>query len=89
MVKIIGDSSTGKTGRLFLLAVENNGIIVCKEPSIMKDKAYRYGSVGVDFISYYDFNPLYRYNRPIFIDELDLYLQHFNKDIQGYTISED
>ena len=27
MIKIVDNSSTGKTGRLFLLAKENNGII--------------------------------------------------------------
>ena len=52
MIKITGTRSTGKTGRLLLLAKENNGVIVCENVETMKNKAYRYGLVGIDFISY-------------------------------------
>lgn len=87
MYRIIDNRGTGKTSRLLLLAKENNGIIVCKRPDIMREKSYRYGITGIDFISYDSFSPLHYYNKPVYIDELDLYLQHLNKDIQGYTIS--
>ena len=87
MYRIIDGRGTGKTSRLMLLAKENNGIVVCKDPNIMRDKAYRYGITGIDFISYDSFSSLYCYDKPIYIDELDLYLKHLNKDIQGYTIS--
>ena len=96
MYRIIDNRATGKTSRLMLLAKENNGIIVCKDPGIMKDKAYRYGITGIDFISYsefdYDVSRSHSFgtnynNRPVFIDELDLYLQHLGYNIQGYTIS--
>ena len=89
MYKIIDKRATGKTSRLMLLAKEQNGIIVCKEPILMRQKAYDYGIVGIDFISYYDFNPIYKYDKPVFIDEIDLYLKHLNSAIKGYTISED
>ena len=98
MYRIIDNRATGKTSRLMLLAKEQNGIIVCKEPKAMRDKAYRYGITGIDFISYSEFDydvsrshssgTNYN-NRPVFIDELDLYLQHLGYNIQGYTISED
>ena len=89
MYKIIDKRATGKTSRLMLLAKEQNGIIVCKEPMLMRQKAYDYGIVGIDFISYYDFKPTYNYDKPVFIDEIDLYFRHLNRAIQGYTISED
>ena len=52
MYRIIDGRSTGKTSRLLLLAKENNGIVVCAYPEWMKEKAYKYGLVGIDFISY-------------------------------------
>lgn len=89
MYKIIDKRATGKTSRLMLLAKENDGIIVCKDPAHMRVKAYEYGITGIEFISYFDFKPSYYYNKPVFIDEIDLYFSHLNKDIAGYTISED
>ena len=89
MYKIIDKRATGKTSRLMLLAKEQNGIIVCKEPILMRQKAYDYGIVGIDFISYHDFNPIYEYDKPVFIDEIDLYFKYLNSAIKGYTISED
>ena len=89
MYRIIDGRGTGKTSRLMLLAKEQNGIIVCKDPKAMRDRAYAYGITGIDFISYNEFGHLHHYNRPVFIDEMDLFLPYLNKDIAGYTISED
>ena len=89
MYRIIDNRATGKTSRLMLLAKENDGIIVCKDPRAMQEKAYLYGITGIDFISYSQFDFAYRFNKPVFIDEIDMLLQHKNKEIQGYTISED
>jgi len=55
MIRIIDSRSSGKTMRLMLLAKENNGIIVCSNPYLMREKALRYGLTGIDFISYNDF----------------------------------
>ena len=97
MYRIIDGRGTGKTSRLLLLAKENNGIVVCKNPDHMREKAYAYGLTGIDFISYQDFDrdvsESYEsgntYSKPVFIDELDNYLKHLQFNIQGYTISED
>ena len=89
MYRIIDKKCSGKTSRLMLLAKEHNGIIVCKDPVLMQRKAYDYGIVGIDFISYYDFKPMYEYDKPVFIDEIDLYFKYLNSAIAGYTISED
>ena len=88
MYRIIDNRATGKTSRLMLLAKEQNGIIVCKDPIAMRKKAYDYGIVGIDFIPYHLYLPNERNDeRPVFIDELELYLKSWNKNIQGYTIS--
>lgn len=55
MYRIIDGRGTGKTSRLLLLAKEHDGIVVCAYPEWMKEKAYRYGLVGIEFISYSDF----------------------------------
>jgi hypothetical protein len=96
MYRIIDKKCSGKTSRLLLLAKENNGIVVCKSPESMREKAYQYGITGIDFVSYYEYtdylggygNSTFT-NKPIFIDEVELFLQMFDNNIQGYTISED
>ena len=55
MYRIIDGRGTGKTSRLLLLAKEHDGIVVCAYPEWMKEKAYKYGLVGINFISYSDF----------------------------------
>ena len=48
-----------------------NGIIVCKNPELMREKAYRYGITGIDFVSYASYLPNERYNdKPVYIDEI-------------------
>ena len=97
MYRIIDKKCSGKTSRLLLLAKENNGIVVCKNPEKMREKAHAYGLTGIEFVSYrdfdYDVSEAYasgsNYNQPVFIDELDEYLKHLQFNIQGYTVSED
>ena len=89
MYRIIDNRATGKTGRLMLLAKEHNAIMVCKDPEHMRDRAYAYGITGIDFMSYGEFHdhPHARIDKPILIDELDMYLKYIENKIIGYTIS--
>lgn len=92
MNRIIDGRSTGKTSRLMLLAKENNGIIVCHNPKALREKAYVYGIIGIDYLSYADFIELMiatQIHRPVYIDELDNFLLFLNNNIQGYSLSED
>lgn len=91
MYRIIDNRSTGKTSRLLLLAKENNGIIVCFDPNRMRQKALGYGITGIDFLSYeeYAYTDNYDRNKPIYIDDLDLFLKKFDYSINGYTISKE
>lgn len=91
MYRIIDNRSTGKTSRLLLLAKENNGIIVCFDPNRMRQKALNYGITGIDFLSYeeYAYTDNYDRNKPIYIDDLDLFLKKFDYSINGYTISKE
>ena len=93
MNRIIDKRGTGKTGRLFLLAKENNSVIVCSNPTAMREKAYAYGIVGIDFISYeqylYQASEEYDTSKPVYIDELDRLLLIYDSQIAGYSLSEE
>ena len=61
MYRIIDERGSKKTYRLMLDAKHNGAsTIICANPSAMKEKAYHYGIVGLDFMSYEQF--VNRYN---------------------------
>ena len=88
MYRIIDNRGSGKTGRLMLLAKETNSAIACANPSAMQQKAYAYGIVGIDFISY---DQLYNseYEGNVMIDEIENYINHHlcSCKFTGYTLS--
>lgn len=89
MYRIIDSRGSGKTNRLMLLAKETNSIIACANPIAMRRKAYDYGIVGVEFISYAQlFSGKYSGN--IMIDEIENYIKYqlpLNSEFIGYTLS--
>jgi hypothetical protein len=94
MYRIIDNRSTGKTGRLMLLAKENNALFVCGDPHCMEQKAKAYGIEGIQFISYYDYLDTNKWrggiqHRPVIIDELETMINHQNPylNVIGYSIS--
>ena len=90
MIRIIDGQSTGKTGRLMLLAKENDALFICDNPDAMRVKANAYGITGLQFISYYDYieNNYDTDKENIVIDELEVLLKHMlNGHLVGYTLS--
>lgn len=88
MYRILDDRASGKTGRLMLLAKENNGVLVCANPHAMKTKAIAYGLTGFDIISYYDYvQHNYDYGKMCFIDELENFVKSLGNNLSGYTLS--
>ena len=87
MYRIIDNRSSGKTGRLMLLAKETNSAIACINPIAMREKAYAYGITGLDIISYSQlFNGEYEGN--VMIDELENFVrQYIDCKLTGYTLS--
>lgn len=91
MYRIIDKKDCGKTGRLMLLAKENNGTLVCKNPKSMEAKAHNYGIFGINIVSYQEFltNKNNHYWK-VYIDEIDKFLNFAFEDyciIDGYTLS--
>ena len=86
MKQIFDDRASGKTSRLILLAKEAGGIVVCRHPAAMKEKAIGYGITGVDFVSYQDYlNFILSNKKPVFIDELSCFWKYFDPNFIGYT----
>ena len=87
MFRIIEERGTGKTRRLIEEAYKNNGVILCLNPDRMKEKAMAYKIPFINFASY-DNLIYYATNinkRPIYIDELEIFLSRYN--IAGYDMS--
>lgn len=96
MIRIIDDRSTGKTGRLMLLAKDKGALFVCGNPYAMEQKAHSYGITGINFISYHDFLDSNKWRGksnkiPVVIDEMETMVKYENPMVEviGYSISED
>ena len=88
MYRIIDNRSSGKTGRLMLLAKETGGVFVCANPEAMRVKAQNYGLTGFDIISYYDYTKgNYTRGKRCFIDELEVFVKSLGHNLSGYTLS--
>lgn len=89
MNRIIDTTSSGKTKKLMLIAHEHpNSIFVCSNPSAMREKAYAYGIVGINFMSYNDFlNIPELINSECFIDEIEEFIKYQYNNLKGYTLS--
>ena len=90
MERIIDKRGTGKTHKLLNLAKNNNGVVVCSDPIIFREKAHAYGITGIDFVSFEEFlrtPEIYKY-RKVYVDELEGFIRKF-PNIEGYTLSFD
>lgn len=91
MNKIIDKTGTGKTHKLLMLAQANNGVIICDSPEKMRERAYKYGITGLDFITYEDYwhNAIetedFIAGRRVYIDRISDFLKAYDADICGYT----
>lgn len=88
MYRIIDNRGSGKTSHLMALAEENKGILVCSNPDAMKYKAKAYGLTNFDIISYHNFvKRKYDTHKPVFIDELELFLKEEIGNFDGYSLT--
>lgn len=89
--RIIDGKSTGKTGRLMLLAKETGAKIACSNPSAMRQKSRAYGITGVEFISYDDlFDKYLDPEDKVMIDEIEDFVRDYiDGTLVGYTLSQE
>ena len=62
MLRIFDKQSTGKTKQLLAYAKDNDCVVICSNPTRMKDKAVRYNLGNIECISYEDFLGRYKYD---------------------------
>ena len=86
MFIISGEKGTGKTKALLERAQAENGIVVCKDPAIMRERAHRYGIVGLDIVGYGD---LYLAGKPVFIHDINKFIEYNMPEAAGYTLNLD
>ena len=83
MFIISGGKGTGKTKALLEMAKADNGVVVCANPEAMRDRAYRYGIVGLEIVSYAE---AYLTGKPVYIHDINKFIEHNMPEAKGYTL---
>lgn len=89
MIRIIDSRASGKTSRLMAIAKESGAKFVCSNSYAMKEKSYKYGLTGIDFITYQDMLTSTE-EMNVVIDELEVFTKRHlpsNVNMIGYTLS--
>ena len=91
MFIISGGRGTGKTKALLERAKAEGGIVVCRDPEKMRDRAHRYGIVGLDIVGYNDIYTVdsYTTSKPVYIHDINKFIEHSIPCAKGYTLSID
>ncbi len=90
MFIVSGDHGTGKTRALVEKAKAEDGIIVCKDPIAMRERAHSYGITGLNIISYeelYEYKVYSENKKPIYIDDINAFIRHSFPEVKGYTVN--
>ena len=82
MFIISGEKGTGKTKALLERAKETGGVVVCKDPEAMRERAHRYGIVGLDIVGYGD---IYLAGKPVYIHDINKFIEYTMPEATGYT----
>lgn len=96
MYRVIAGNDTGKTKEL-LTECGADGIFVCAHPERINEKCRAYNIPEVKAIGYDDFKylliegELYNDNddRPVYIDELEKFVNYCVPYLAGYTLTND
>ena len=86
MFIISGGKGTGKTRVLLERAKAENGIVVCENPDAMRERAHRYGIVGLDIVAYGD---VYLAGKPVYIHNINKFIEHNMPEAAGYSLNID
>jgi hypothetical protein len=91
MFIISGGRGTGKTKALLQKAVDEGATIACEDPTTMRERAYKYGIVGLNIISYEDiaiFKIAYPDKKNIlYIHNINKFLETQFSSVKGYSLS--
>lgn len=88
MFIISGGRGTGKTKALFEKVKDENGVLVCEDPTKMRERAHKYGIIGLEIICYEEFRNSSS-DGPAYIHDINKYLKYLDSKVQGYSLSLD
>jgi predicted ATP-dependent serine protease len=93
MIIISGGRGIGKTKLLLETAKAEGGVIVCRDPDLMRERAHKYGITGLNIISYEDvaiFKVAYPDKKNIlYIHNINKFLETQFSSVKGYSLSID
>ena len=83
MISISGGRGIGKTKMLLEQALASGGTVVCSDPGALRARAYKYGIVGLNIISYEELRE--DTEVPTYIHDVNKFLTERFGNVQGYT----
>lgn len=88
MLIISGGKGTGKTRALMDRAKLEDGIFVCENPQIMRDRAHKYSITGLNIVSYMElFEGRVKVNdKPLFIHDINQFIKYTFPEVKGYSV---
>jgi hypothetical protein len=88
MFIISGGRGIGKTKALLERVKAENAIVVCEDVMEMRERAYGYGIVGLNIISYEDYcrTPGEILNKPVYVHNVNNLLKRINSNTKGYSV---
>lgn len=91
MFIVSGGRGTGKTKTLLERVKAENAIVACDDVIAMRERAYMYGIVGLNIISYDEYcrTPAEQLDKPVYIHNIDGLLKRINKNTKGYSVCDE
>ena len=88
MFIVSGGRGTGKTKALLERVKSEDAIIVCDDVIAMRERAYVYGIVGLNIISYEEYcrTPSEQLDKDVYIHNVNNLLKRINPNTKGYSV---
>lgn len=88
MFIVSGGKGTGKTKALLERVKAEDAIIVCDDVIAMRERAYMYGIVGLNIISYEEYcrTPSELLDKPVYVHNINKLLKKINSNTKGYSV---
>lgn len=88
MFIVSGGRGTGKTRALLEKVQDEGAVLVCEDPTKMREYAQKYDITGLEVICYEEFRGTSS-DRPVYIHNINKYLKYLDSKVQGYSLNLD
>lgn len=88
MFIVSGGRGTGKTRALLERVKSEDAILVCENTMQMRERAYQYGIVGLNLITYEEYCQCgsEELDKPVYIHDVNKLLKRINNQTKGYSV---